>query len=56
MNKFEVTVPYSGYIRGYRTYLVEAETEEEALKDYWSGELINDNVVRDDTTSDEPYI
>ncbi|UGO50054.1 hypothetical protein RGZ1_23 [Morganella phage vB_MmoM_Rgz1] len=54
--KYKVTVPFSGYVRGYQTYLVEAESEQEALDDYWSGELIEDEIVRDDREISEPYI
>lgn len=54
--KYKVTVPFAGYVRGYQTYLVEAESEQEALNDYWSGELIEDEIVRDDRERDEPYI
>lgn len=53
MATFKVGVNFSGYVRGRRIYEVEAETIEEALKDveeYGCGVLIDEDVVRDDTT------
>lgn len=45
---YRVQVPYSGYSRGYVTYEVEAESEEEAVKDAGYGREVFDNIVRDD--------
>lgn len=49
MPTFLVSVPFSGYSRGDTTYRVNAETEEEAIKNVkWSGEEVETNTVRDD--------
>lgn len=49
MPKFLVTRDWSGYSRGYTTYEVEAESAEEARDNYYSGEQVEHEVVRDDT-------
>jgi len=52
MNKYEVDVDWAGYSRGYSTYIVEAESEEEAMNSYYLGEKIEHETVRDDTDSE----
>ncbi len=48
MPKFSVAIEFTRYSRGYEVYEVEAETEEQAKDDYWSGELIDQHASRDD--------
>ena len=49
MPDYKITVPYSGYSRGYVTYLVEAESEAEAVENVmYSGQELYDSVTRDD--------
>ena len=48
MPKYLVEGDFSGYVRGYRTYVVEAETEEEARKAFWKGNEESE-IIRDDT-------
>ena len=53
MSNYKITVPYSGFSRGYVTYLVEAESEAEAVENVmYSGQEIMENVVRDDRDFD----
>jgi len=54
MNKYEVQVEWAGYSRGEATYIVEAESEEEARKRYYQGKETERFTVRDDT-DEEPY-
>ena len=50
MPKFKVKVEWSGYSRGFSEYLVEADSQQEALEIYDEvGELVNTQTVRDDT-------
>ena len=49
MKKWTVEVQWSGYSRGISTYIVEAETEEDAKENWWDGERVAHKVVRDDT-------
>lgn len=49
MARFEVTTEWSGYSRGRSTYIVEAESEEDARDIYWEDDPVKRNVVRDDT-------
>lgn len=53
MPKFEVTQEWSGYSRGLTVYEVEASSEEEARKAWWSGKEIFSETIRDDTETDE---
>lgn len=54
MAKYKVTVGYSGYIRGERTYEIEADSKEEAeMEAKYSYDFIEDNIIRDDTTIDD---
>ena len=49
MPNYKITVPYSGYSRGYVIYLVEAESEAEAVENVmYSGQELYDSVTRDD--------
>tara|TARA_R110002074_G_scaffold42653_2_gene112010 strand:- start:602 stop:787 length:186 start_codon:yes stop_codon:yes gene_type:complete len=51
MPDYKIKVPYSGYSRGYVTYLVEAESEAEAVENVmYSGRELHDSVTRDDRT------
>lgn len=48
--KYKVTVDFQGYVRGYSTHEVEANSEEEAIRlapRYMNEETLN--IVRDDT-------
>lgn len=50
--KFEIEMNWSGYSRGVSTWVVEAESEEEARENWCCGEEIDRCVVRDDTESE----
>lgn len=54
--KFKVQVEWSGYSRGYTVYEVEADSEEAALENYYEGNQLEHNVVRDDTEAQEKNI
>ncbi len=47
--KYKVEVEWSGYSRGVATYLINAESEDEARECYYEGERVKHQVVRDDT-------
>lgn len=49
MAKFRAEVDYQGYVRGCKTYEVEADSLEQAIDMYEYGELVENNVIRDDT-------
>lgn len=49
MPKFKVVVEYQGYVRGQRTYHVEADTAEEAERNYMLGKRVDDEILRNDT-------
>ena len=53
---FKVRVEWSGYSRGYSVYEVEADSKEEALENYYEGNQIEREVVRDDTEAQEKNI
>ena len=53
---FTVQVEWSGYSRGYTVYEVEASSEEEAKENYYEGEQISREVVRDDTEAQDVSI
>lgn len=59
MATFKIGINFSGYVRGRRVHEVEAETLEEALEDAEKygchGTLIEEDVVRDDTTESDPW-
>jgi len=48
-NSYLIEVDYSGFVRGTKKYLVVASSEQEAKKIYNSDDLIEDDVLRDDT-------
>jgi len=48
MPKYLVEGDFSGYVRGYRSYVIEAESEEEARKYFWKGDE-DSEIIRDDT-------
>ncbi|AXY81900.1 hypothetical protein HOU73_gp26 [Pectobacterium phage Koot] len=53
MTKYIVAVPFSGYVRGYKRYEVEADTPAEAIeqaRDVWYSDA--NCIVRDDTETD----
>ena len=52
MSKYRVTIPWSGYSRGFTVYIVDAKNEEEAKELVYEGEMIYHEVVRDDTETD----
>ena len=49
IKEYEVTVGYQGYVRGTKTYLVEASSLEEAEANYRGSYVVEDNIIRDDT-------
>jgi len=46
---YRVTVEWSGYSRGTATYLVDAETEQDARENYREYDSVTKQTVRDDT-------
>lgn len=54
MAKYKVSVPFSGYIRGYREFEVEAMSAADALEIAREGGATQETyeAVRDDTTTD----
>lgn len=53
MPKYQVSVDWSGYSRGCTTYLVEADSPEEAKEIYnYKGVQLEHDVIRDDTETD----
>jgi len=49
MKRYTVNTEWAGYSRGTAQYIVEAESEEEAMKNWWDGKQVSHVVVRDDT-------
>lgn len=49
MSKYIVQVDWSGHCRGVSEYEVEADSEEEAMENWWKGKEINSYTIRDDT-------
>lgn len=49
MNKYKVQINYQGYVRGYKTIEVEADSEEEAKENWDAGVELENEIVRDDT-------
>lgn len=56
MKEYTVIKEYSGYVRGYTTYTVLAQSEEEALENWYSGIEVDNNIVRDDTNTTDIWI
>ncbi len=54
--KYKVKIGWAGYSRGSSVYEVEADSEEEAIENWWIGEKISNVVVRDDTEVDDGNI
>jgi len=54
--KYKVEYKWSGYSRGYATVIVEAESEDEARGNWWWGEEVDREVIRDDTECDHDSI
>ena len=52
MNKYEVKTEWSGYSRGKATYIVEANSKEEARELWYEGEEVDKDTVRDDCESE----
>lgn len=48
MPKYSVEVEYAGYSRGRQTYLVDADSADEAMSTYWNGQEVDTNEVRND--------
>ena len=53
MPKFKIDLNWSGYSRGTSTYIVDAESSEEAKEMWYEGERVAHDVVRDDTEKDD---
>jgi hypothetical protein len=49
MAKYQVTVDWSGYSRGCSIWEVEAESEDDARENWYCGEEIERDTIRDDT-------
>ena len=49
MSKYLVTEEWAGYSRGYALYEIEADSEEDARKNYWKGTEIERETIRDDS-------
>lgn len=61
MNRYQVRVPYSGYSRGYKVFIVSATSKEDAvakIRDARYATEISIEAVRDDTECDwdEPEV
>lgn len=54
--EYTVVRDYQGYVRGSITYKVLAESEEEALQNWYSGEEVHNNIVRDDTETTDVWV
>lgn len=52
---YKVTRTFSGYVRGYEVHEVEAGSEEEAIAQFHQGKVINENIDRDDTSTQTIY-
>jgi hypothetical protein len=50
---YTVTREWYGYSRGFTTYKIEADSEEDAVESYCYGEEVSHQVVRDDTETQE---
>lgn len=52
MSRYTVTRSYSGYVRGYETREVIANSKEEAIRLFDSGTYVQESIVRDNTHSE----
>ena len=55
INKYIVRVPFSGQSRGYKVFHVDATSKDIAVykvKNYNAGDLISEEIVRDDRSED----
>jgi len=52
MTKYIVKAEWAGYSRGDATWLVEADTPEEAEEYFYEGTLLTKKTIRDDTESE----
>ena len=53
MKTYDVTVNWSGYSRGFSTYRVQADSEDEAKELWYEGEEVQRTTVRDDTEAQD---
>jgi hypothetical protein len=56
MKEYKVVRNYSGYVRGSVTYTVLAKSEEEALRNWYGGEEVSNDIIRDDTETTDVWI
>ena len=54
--KYKVEVEHYGYVRGYQMWSVEADSAQEAKDTFQDGQIISDDIVRDDREYGEAYI
>ena len=54
--EYTVVRDYQGYVRGSVTYTVMAESEEEARQNWYSGEEVSNDIVRDDTETTDVWV
>lgn len=54
MAQYKVQVPFSGYVRGYKEFTVEADSAEEAITEArdWNFLAEDTHIVRDDSTTE----
>ena len=52
MRKYKVNITWSGYSRGESTYIIKADSEDEARELYYEGDRVTHSVVRDDTENE----
>ena len=48
---YRVIREFGGYVRGWETRMVEAESEEEDIDHFWDGQEMDKSIVRDDTST-----
>ncbi len=53
MKTYDVQVEWSGYSRGYSVYRIKAKSAAEAQENWWDGEQITHETIRDDTEHQE---
>lgn len=54
MGKYKVQVPFCGYVRGYKEFIVEADSAKEAIEEARDWNFIDEDthIVRDDSSTD----
>lgn len=55
MPKYRVEVDWEGYSRGFSEYIIEADSIEEAKDNFWAGEKVFSETVRDDTEKEAQF-